>query len=152
MEFKILLPIDGTELSLHQTRFAIQLALGGLQARFVVANVQEPASFYELFTLRDRTLIQKMSAGAAHELVTPAVELLRGAGVAHDVRFIEDGDAVQGMLDLIESEGCRMVIIGNHDPALLATGRLRSTADRLGRLAPVPVLSVRMPVADSSAS
>ena len=44
---KILLPVDGTELSLHETRFALRLVQDGLRASFVLANVQEPASFYE---------------------------------------------------------------------------------------------------------
>ena len=47
---KILLPVDGTELSLHETRFALQLVREGLRASFVLANVQEPASFYEIVT------------------------------------------------------------------------------------------------------
>ena len=150
MDFKILLPIDGTPLSLHQTRFAIQLALGGLRAHYVVANVQETASFYELITLRDRAAIQKITSGAAEALIAPAVQLLKAADIAHSVRIIQDDDAVQGMLDLIESEGCRMALIGAHDPDLLQTGRLRSSAQRLAKVATVPVLSVQMPPAESA--
>ena len=50
---KILLPIDGFELSLHEVRFAIRLVREGLQAQFLLANVQEPASLYEMVTLPD---------------------------------------------------------------------------------------------------
>ena len=43
---KILLPVDGSGLSLHEVRFALRLVKDGLKASFVLANVQEPASFY----------------------------------------------------------------------------------------------------------
>ena len=55
---KILLPVDGTELSLHETRFALQLLREGLKASFVLANVQEPASFYEMVTADSPELIE----------------------------------------------------------------------------------------------
>jgi nucleotide-binding universal stress UspA family protein len=151
MAFKILLPIDGTELSLQQTRFAIQLMLNGLKAHYVVANVQEPASFYELITLRNAATVKQISARAARDIVAPAVQLLEAAGVPHDVRITEEGDAVQGMLDLIESEQCDMVIIGAHDRKLLESGGMRSSAQRLARVAPVPVLSVPAPGSRKSA-
>ena len=40
---KILLPVDGTHLSLHEARFALQLMRNGLQASLLLVNVQEPA-------------------------------------------------------------------------------------------------------------
>ena len=49
---KILLPVDGSGLSLHEVRFALRLVKDGLKASFVLANVQEPASFYEIITAR----------------------------------------------------------------------------------------------------
>ena len=49
---KILLPIDGTELALHEVRYALRLVTQGLQARFLLVNVQEPASLYEMVTAR----------------------------------------------------------------------------------------------------
>ena len=142
---KILLPVDGTELSLHETRFALQLLREGLKASFVLANVQEPASFYEVITARDPSRLAQMVIGTAQELVAPAVALLAEAGLSHEVAIAEEGDAVQGMLELIESEGCDLVIIGQHPHSLLESGSTRSSALRLAKVSPVPVLSVRAP-------
>ena len=50
---KILLPIDGSELSLHEVRFALRLVREGLQASFLLVNVQEPSSLYEIVTWPD---------------------------------------------------------------------------------------------------
>lgn len=144
---RILLPLDGTPLSLDQTRFAIRLAEGGLRAHFVVANVQEPASFYEVITAHDPTRLEEMVIGTGKELVAPGARLLVEAGLPHDVVLAQEGDPVQGMLELIESERCDMVIIGAHDHSLFESGRLRSSAERLLKVSPVPVLSVRAPTA-----
>ncbi|MGI9132565.1 MAG: universal stress protein, partial [Rhodoferax sp.] len=38
---KILLPVDGSELSLEAVRFAVRLLLAGLAGEVVLANVQE---------------------------------------------------------------------------------------------------------------
>ena len=145
MTLKILLPLDGTALSLEQARFAIRLCQSGLQAHLVAANVQEPASFYEVITARDPSRLEQMVIGTARELVTPAVKLLQDAGLSHEVAIVEEGDPVQGMLELIESEGCDMVIVGVHPHSLLESGNTRSSALRLAKVSPVPVLSVRAP-------
>ena len=49
----ILLPIDGSELALHEVRYALRLVAEGLQARFLLVNVQEPATLYEMVTAPD---------------------------------------------------------------------------------------------------
>ncbi len=69
---KILLPVDGTELSLHETRFALRLVREGLRASFVLANVQEPASLYELVVSRDPDLIAAASIEAGEHLMASA--------------------------------------------------------------------------------
>jgi nucleotide-binding universal stress UspA family protein len=65
---KILLPVDGSELSLEAVRFAIRMVLAGLRADAVLANVQEPANLYELLVAHDPAVINRVSeeAGAAH--------------------------------------------------------------------------------------
>ena len=40
---RILIAVDGSELSLDAVHHAVQLTRDGLQADFVLANVQEPA-------------------------------------------------------------------------------------------------------------
>ena len=47
---KILIAVDGSELSLDGVHHALALVGQGLQATMVLANVQEPATLYELVT------------------------------------------------------------------------------------------------------
>ena len=143
---KILLPVDGTELSLHETRFALRLVREGLRASFVLANVQEPASFYELITTQDPALIESAAQEAGEDLMAPSAQLLTQAGVAFETAVIT-GDPAHAMLDLIELRGCDLVVMGSR-----ALGPIRrlleggSTSRRLIDDAPVPVLLVKPPV------
>ena len=144
---KILLPVDGTELSLHETRFALQLLREGLNASIVLANVQEPASFYEIVTARDPALIEDAALEAGEDLVAPSAALLTEAGVSFEVAVVADGDPANAMRDLIELHGCHMVVMGAR-----ALGPLRrlvegaSVSRRLIDESPVPVLLVKPPV------
>lgn len=142
---KILLPVDGTELSLHETRFALQLVRDGLTASFVLANVQEPASFYEIVTADMPELIEDAALEAGEDLIAPSAELLRAAGVTFETVIVQ-GDPAQAMLELIEEHRCDMVVMGSR-----ALGPIRrwleggSTSQRLIQSSPVPVLLVTPP-------
>ena len=50
---KILLPVDGSDVSLAAVRFAINMAKQGLQTTAVLANVQEPCLLYTSPSPRD---------------------------------------------------------------------------------------------------
>lgn len=147
---KILLPVDGTELSLHETRFALQLLREGLKASFVLANVQEPASFYEMVTADSPELIEGAALEAGEDLMEPSARLLREAGVPFETAVVQ-GDPAQSMLELIEEHRCDMVVMGSR-----ALGPVRrwleggSTSQRLVQSSPVPVLLVTPPASDES--
>ena len=80
---KILIPVDGSELSLDAVRYALGLRRQGLNADFVLANVQEPASLYELLTMRDPQRVQGMTASAGDHLLEGARQLCDAAGVRY---------------------------------------------------------------------
>ena len=143
---KILLPVDGTELSLHETRFALQLLREGLKGSFVLVNVQEPASFYEMVTADSPELIEGAALEAGEDLMAPSARLLADAGVAYETAVVQ-GDPAQAMVELIEQHHCDMVVMGSR-----ALGPIRrmleggSVSQRLVQSSPVPVLLVPPPV------
>ena len=61
---KILLPIDGSEAALEAVRQALRMLSEGLRASLVLANVQEPATLYEMLLAHDADVIEKVSAQA----------------------------------------------------------------------------------------
>lgn len=144
---KILLPVDGSPLSLHETRFALRLVREGLQAHFVLVNVQEPASFYEMVTAQDPALIAGAAQAAGEDMMAPSAALLAQAGVPFETAVVS-GDPVQAMLALIETRACDMVVMGSRALGLIRSALEGSTSRRLVQEAPVPVLLVTPPQAE----
>lgn len=141
---KILLPIDGSELSLHEVRFAIELVRHGLQARFLVANVQAPSTLYELVTAPDPQTRDNAAQAAGLHALEPALALLRRAGIDCEATVVS-GDPAHAVLDLVERHGIEMVVIGTRAMGSLATALKGSTAQSVLHDAPVPVLLVKEP-------
>ena len=88
---KILLPVDGSELSLQAVRMAIALLGQGLSGSVVVANVQEPATLYEMVVAPDGAVLQRVSTAAGIDALQQAEALLMAANVVYE-REIATGD------------------------------------------------------------
>ena len=139
---KILVPVDGSPLSLEAVRHALGLIRQGLHADLVLANVQAPASLYEIVVAHDPDVIKDVSTGAGDHLLEPARELCRRAGVAF-VCEVVSGDAVRSLCDLAEQHGCAQIIIGAHGKGALASALLGSVSHALAHAATVPVTIVK---------
>ncbi|MBE2262728.1 MAG: universal stress protein [Burkholderiaceae bacterium] len=145
---KILMPIDGTELSLHEVRFAVKLVQQGLKADFLLVNVQEPANLYEMVTAHDPEVIEKVSQEAGEHALQPAVKLLQAAGVDCETVVITRGDAVDAMIEMVEENGCELVITGSRGAGLIRSALGGSVSQSLVHDSPVPVLLVKPPEND----
>ncbi|KAF1043737.1 universal stress protein [Xylophilus sp.] len=142
----VLLPIDGTELSLRAVRYAIGLHHQGLQLRVLLANVQEPSNFYELVNAPDPAVREKISAEAGRHLLAQAQALLREACIAH-VDAVAHGDPAQALIELAETNGIDLIVIGGHGKGLLRSAIEGSVSLKLLQEAKVPVLVVKAPLA-----
>jgi nucleotide-binding universal stress UspA family protein len=140
---KILVPVDGSALALEAVRHALTLVKEGLRADLVLANVQAPASFYEIVVVRDPELIHDASAGAGAHLLEPAQALCRAAGVAYECEVVS-GDPVQALCDLAEQYACAAIVVGAHGKGALASALLGSVSHALSHASPVPVTIVRL--------
>lgn len=140
----ILVPIDGTDLSLDAVRFAIRLAHDGLQAHLLLANVQSPATLYELVKAPSPEVIEQISTAAGSHALEKAQALLHAAGVPHHTEVVT-GDPVPALLDLIELKRCAMVVMGGHGKSLLRAVLEGSVSHDLLQASPVPVLIVKPP-------
>ena len=98
---RILLPIDGSELALHEVRFAIRLVQDGLRADFLLTNVQEPASLYEMVVVPDPEALGTISHDAGEHILQEACRLLDAHGLAYETEIVT-GDPVQALVELIE--------------------------------------------------
>ena len=145
---KILLPVDGTALSMHEVRFALRLVEDGLRAEFVLANVQEPATFYEVVTAKSPELIEAAALDVGQDMLDEASVLLNMADVPFVCEVVA-GDPAQAMLDLIEEHEVELVVMGTRALGWIREALEGSTSRRLLQYSPVPVLLVKPPVDDS---
>jgi nucleotide-binding universal stress UspA family protein len=138
---KVLLPVDGSALSLEAVHHAIRLVRDGLKADFVLANVQAPSSLYELVVVHDAEALRRVALEAGEHALAPAESLLAEAGITHETE-IASGEPAHTLLDLIESNGCDAVIMGAHGEGA-SSAVLGAVAQSLLRHSSVPVMIVR---------
>ena len=139
---KILLPFDGSDSALDAVRFAIRMAGEGLNTRIVLANVQEPASLYELMVAHDPQVIEQVSAAAGANTLQPAQALLDAAGLSYEIE-VASGDPAHTLVDILENYGCDLVVIGASGTSALRSALLGSVSNEVLHAAGVPVMIVK---------
>ena len=142
---KILLPVDGSPLALDALRHALQLVQGGLGASFVLVNVQEPASIYEMVVAHDAAVIEQVRGAAGADLLAPAEALLDAAAVDYESE-VAGGDPANLLVELLENYGCDAVVMGARGMGD-SSAALGSVTLALLHHSPVPVTVVRERVA-----
>ena len=139
---KILLAVDGSEGSLAAVHHALRLVRGGLKASFVLANVQEPASLYEVVVAHNAEVIEQVSAAAAAHSLAPAQALLRAAALEFETE-IGHGDPGHLLVEIVERCDCELVVIGARGMEPFDGGSLGPVASSVLQHANVPVMVVK---------
>ena len=139
---KILIAVDGSQLSLDAVRHALALVQQGLQAKLVLANVQQSATLYEMVVAHDPLVLQQVSQGAGTHLLAAAEALVTAANVPFE-SVVESGDPVNALLDLVERMRCDAVIVGAKGHGNLRGALMGSVSQQLVNACPVPVTVVK---------
>ena len=140
---KILLPVDGSELSLQAVRMAIALLGQGLSGSVVVANVQEPATLYEMVVAPDGAVLKRVSTAAGIDALQQAEALLMAASVVYE-REIATGDPANTIIDVAERFACDMILMGSHGTSALREALLGSVSHEVLHAARIPVMIVKL--------
>jgi nucleotide-binding universal stress UspA family protein len=139
---KILLPFDGSAVALEAVRFVIRMADNGLDTQVVLANVQEPASLYELMVAHDPQVIEQVSAQAGANILQVAQTLLEDAELPYESE-VASGDPAHTLVDILENYGCDMVVMGASGTSALRSALLGSVSNEVLHAAGVPVMIVK---------
>ncbi len=142
---KILLPVDGSPVSLDAVRFVIALAGDGLATQVVLANVQEPATLYELVVAHDQQVLAQVSAAAGAHTLQAAQNMLKEAGIDCECE-VATGDPAHTLIDILENYQCQMVVMGNSGMSTLRSALLGSVSNEILHAASVPVVIVKATV------
>lgn len=145
---KILVPVDGSAPALAAVRHALSLVSQGLRAEFVLANVQEPPSLYEVAVTHDAEALQQLRTAAGADLLAAAEALLDAAGVEYESE-VAGGEPANVLVELLENYGCEAVVMGARGMGDPEAGGLGSVAEGLLAHSPVPVTVVRAVAADA---
>jgi nucleotide-binding universal stress UspA family protein len=144
---KILIAVDGSELSLDAVRHALRLHQEGLAAGFVLANVQEPASLYEMLTVRDPQRLLGLTASAGEHSLQAARQLCDDSGIDYEFE-VASGEPAHTLVDIAERYGCIGILAGARGKGGLGGGDLGSVAQELMHVSPLPVTIVKHPEAE----
>lgn len=139
---KILLPVDGSELSLEAVRFAIRMVLAGLRADAVLANVQEPASLYELLVAHDPEVINRVAEEAGKHTLESAQELLNAAGVEYECE-VANGDPAHTIVDISERFACDLIVMGARGNSASRSALMGSVSNEVLHASAIPVIIVK---------
>ncbi len=140
---KILLPIDGSDLSLRALAVAVRLLEQGLSGSLVLANVQEPATLYEMVVAPDGEVLERVSTAAGVDALEKAEAVLMEKGVVYE-REIATGDPAHTIVDIGERFACDMIIMGARGTSALRSALLGSVSNEVLHAAHVPVMIVKM--------
>ncbi|MFT6591707.1 MAG: nucleotide-binding universal stress UspA family protein [Rhodoferax sp.] len=143
---KILLPVDGSAVSLEAVRFAIRLAQSGLDSSMVLANVQEPATLYELVVAHDPQVIEEVSAAAGAHTLKAAQALLQQTNITFESEVVI-GDPANSLIDILQRFQCEMVVMGASGMSSLRSALLGSVSNEVLHSAGVPVMIIKLPPA-----
>lgn len=141
---KILVPVDGSDLSLQAVHHVLRLQRSGLEASVVLANVQEPPHVYEMVLVPDPALLERASDGAGLAALRPAGALLRAAGVAYEEE-VAHGDPAQGIVDAAQRHGCDVIVMGARGHGALRGALLGSVSGSVLERSTMPVTLVHAP-------
>ena len=86
--------------------------------------------------------IAAASVEAGEHLMAPARELLQAAGLSCETA-VGVGDPAHVLVDIIESSGCDMVVIGARGQGAISSALLGSVSQELAHASPVPVTIVK---------
>jgi nucleotide-binding universal stress UspA family protein len=142
---RILVPIDFSDCSLRALDYA--LAFGeGFEAKLILLHVVEPAVYPENYLVVTSTLDETnqnlMRAGRER---LDGLSQKRVGGRVETETLVRIGRAPSEISDTAKALAADMIIIGTHGYAGLKHVLLGSTAERVVRHAPCPVLTVRCP-------
>jgi nucleotide-binding universal stress UspA family protein len=132
---RILVPIDGSEGAERALDHAITLA-GELNASIHLLAVVDP---YGLSTVTERQEIE----AELEDVVATAAARAQEDGVAVTTS-VEAGFPHEEILDAVDDRGIDLIAMGTHGRRGLDRYVLGSVAEKVVRLSPVPVLTVRV--------
>jgi nucleotide-binding universal stress UspA family protein len=136
----ILVPTDGSDASMEAVDEAVELA-GRLGGTVHVLSVVEQAQYAPMNT-PSPDFVDSLEANA-REALDRAVDRAEAAGAEGVEGTVEAGTAHEAIVSYVDEADVDLVVMGTHGRTGLDRVLLGSVTEKVVRLSPVPVLTVR---------
>ncbi len=140
---KILVPHDFSDYSLHALKYAVTFA-GHFKSELIILHVVEPIVYPADFSFGQVSIpameeeIRKHSEEQLGEVITTKVPSEINA-----VALIKTGKPFVEIIDVAKQENVDLIVISSHGRTGMDHVLFGSTADKVVRKAPCPVLTIR---------
>jgi nucleotide-binding universal stress UspA family protein len=148
MYTKILVPLDGSELSECTLEHVKKVASVGSSSEVILLRVVEPISTNDAaawsqsgYTITD---VQNKNKTSAQEYLSQAATQLINQGISARTEVIE-GRATESILDYAENNKVELIVMSTHGRSGISRWTFGSVADRVVRHSPIPVLVISPP-------
>ena len=146
---KILLPIDGSDISAQTANSGISFARQ-IGAEIVVLNVTQPFSTLVGFdgvaasyAISDADY-EELARKEAEEYLKPVLDRAETAGVKATSSIVSNYNVADGIVEAAKDNGCDLIYIATHGRSGLSRLLLGSVTTKVIQLAPVSVLVYRL--------
>lgn len=145
---KILFPTDGSEDAEAALGYLVPLA-AGTGAEVIVLEVIESGTANNHIPVVDSIIASEKEPpvvaaeqGRATDHVNDVIAQLHGAGIEHIVPVVEVGHVADAILKIVDDLACDTIVMATHGRSAIKRFFLGSTAERVVRDSPCPVLLV----------
>ena len=147
---KILVAVDGSEQSLDAVRFALRLRSDGLDAKFVLATVQEPTYLYEVLLVPGAEVLENVLGAVGSRALEAAEALFESAGVTFE-RELNSGYAATAIIEIAERQHCDLIVMGARGLGYVRAAFLGSVSQGVLHASKIPVTIVNRTSANAAA-
>ena len=142
MTFKILLPVDGSESSVHAVRHVASMAALVKDLHVHLVHVESSGDDWRVRrTLRPEELAE-MEQEWGEAVMNPVRAILVAAGIRCTEHMVQ-GEVPQTIVRLASELGCKQIVMGTRGQSALAGLLMGSVATKVLHLADVPVTLVK---------
>ena len=139
----ILVPVDGSEGAMRALHLAVERARNKPQGRVHLVTVHSPLRVYgEIQVYVGEKKAADMAAQYNREILEPAEQVLRSAGVAFSSSTAE-GDAAEQIVECAKTVGADEIIMGSRGLGRIAGLVMGSVTTKVIHLTQVPVTLVK---------
>jgi nucleotide-binding universal stress UspA family protein len=143
MSYKMFIPVDGSDCSLHALRHAVSLAGNIADCSIHIAHAHEQPMIYgEIAVYVPREKIEQLQRAKSESVFASAEELLKTTGVPYSKEVVV-GPVAQALVERAQALACDAIVMGTHGLTTLGRLLMGSVASKVIHLSDIPVTLVK---------